>query len=135
MCQQAIRKLIISFLRHMNRSRNFHFQDGADVAHLEFNLMIGTLIADEFLDFRKVQQERSSLSDEPPSETEVMKYCCQFSAVFSEFNKVLFGSYSFGVMLIQFINRGGLQCIKEIIFWIVKYQYHLERDPKPKSLN
>ena len=64
-----------------------------------------------------------------------MKYCCQFSAVFSEFNKVLFGNYSFGVLLLEFINKGGLECIKEIILWIVQYIFVLERTPQPKSLN
>jgi hypothetical protein len=55
------------------------------------------LIAEEFKDFYRV----SSL--QVVSETDMMRICCQFSAVFSEFNKVLFGSFSMGVMLIEFL--------------------------------
>ena len=64
-----------------------------------------------------------------------MKYCCQFSAIFSEFNKFLFGNFSFGAMLIEFIERGGIECVKEIIMWILKYIYEEERKPQPKSMN
>jgi hypothetical protein len=36
-----------------------------------------------------------------------MKYCCQFSAVFAEFNKVLFGNWAFGTMQVEFFDKGG----------------------------
>lgn len=48
---------------------------------------------------------------------------------------MLFGSYSFGVMLMQFIQRGGLNCVKEIIIWLIRYIYYLEKEPGLKSLN
>jgi len=60
----------------------------------------------------------------------VMRYYCQLSATFSEFNKVLFGTYSNGVMMIEFLERGGLECIKEIIIWMIKYIWNLERNGK-----
>jgi hypothetical protein len=63
-----------------------------------------------------------------------MRFFCQTSAVFSEFNRVLFGSFSSGVLLIEFIENKGFECIKEIVRWFVKYLYDLEKDTSPKNL-
>jgi hypothetical protein len=38
-------------------------------------------------------------------------------------------------MFIEFVNRGGIQLIKDLILWLVKYLYHLEHNKRPKSLN
>ena len=38
----------------MNRSKNIHFQEKIDINLLEFNRVIGGLIAEEFLEFRKI---------------------------------------------------------------------------------
>ena len=136
MCQQAIRKLVFNFMRQVNRSKSLHFSEAVDIRVLQFNRLIGSLIADEFLDFRKIPRSIIDFDDDNlPEETEVMKYCCQFSAVFSEFNKVLFGAWSYGVLFIEFFEKGGLDCIKEMILWLVRYLYKLEKNGQPKSLN
>jgi hypothetical protein len=94
---------------------------------LEFNQMIGGLIAEEFLDFRRVEMSKQDdlMSDEN-YDIRVMRYYCQLSATFAEFNKVLFGNYSNGIMMVEFIERGGLDCIKEIVVWMIKYIQNLE---------
>lgn len=63
-----------------------------------------------------------------------MRYCCQLSGVLSEFNKVLFGLYSSGTTLIEFLQRGGLESTKKIILWLAKYLYRVEKDKRPISL-
>ena len=98
-------------------------------------MQIGALIAEEFKSFTAIIKARDSNSLQMIEETEVMKYCCQFSAIFSEFSKVLFGKLAFGPMLLEFINLGGLESVFDIIRWLVKYLYELEHNGKPKSLN
>ena len=63
-----------------------------------------------------------------------MRYFCQTSAVFAEFNRVLFGNFSSGVLFIEFIEKGGLECIKDIVRWLIRYLYEMEQDEKPKNL-
>jgi hypothetical protein len=75
------------------------------------------------------------IEDSREFEITAMRYYCQLSAVFSEFNKVLFGNYTSGILMIEFFEKGGLDCIFDIIRWIVKYLYMLEKNGKPKSLN
>lgn len=55
-------------------------------------------MAEEFKDFENVEKIINC------DETDVMRVCCQFSAVFSEFNKVLFGNFSTGALLIEFLQ-------------------------------
>jgi len=55
LCQHAIRKLIYGYLRYLNRQKTINFETDQDLNILEFNKMIGGLIAEEFLDFRRVE--------------------------------------------------------------------------------
>jgi|LauGreDrversion4_2_1035121.scaffolds.fasta_scaffold02673_14 hypothetical protein len=63
-----------------------------------------------------------------------MRCCCQFSAVLSEFNKVLFGTWSSGALFQEFFNRGGFEAVKEMVLWLVEYLYAIEKDQESKSL-
>jgi hypothetical protein len=102
MCQHAVRKLINGLLRSMNRQKSIHFTNDLDPKILEFNQMIGKLIAEEFLDFKKIETIELGGSS---MYIKTMRFFCQTSAVFSEFNRVLFGSFSSGVLLIEFIEN------------------------------
>ena len=84
--------------------------------------MIGSLITEEFLDFKKVE----SIMPGESGNIKAMRYFCQISAVFSEFNRVLFGPFSSGVLFIEFIEKGGFECIKDIVRWLVRYLYEME---------
>jgi hypothetical protein len=130
MCQHAARKLINGLLRSINKQKSINFSNDIDPKILKFNQMIGGLIAEEFLDFKKVEQ----IMPRDSGNIKAMRYFCQTSAVFSEFNRVLFGSFSSGVLFIEFIEKGGLECIKDIVRWLVKYLYEMEQDEKPKNL-
>ena len=104
-----------------------HFTSDIDPKILEFNKLVGKLIAEEFLDFKKIEvtaKEKADLGSNINIKT--MRYFCQTSAVFSEFNRVLFGSFSSVVLLIEFIENQGFECIKDIVRWFVKYLYELE---------
>jgi len=69
-----------------------------------------------------------------PDETDVMRFCAQFSAVFSESSKVLFGSATLGPLLIEFFDRGGLKSVKVMITWLVRYLNLLESQSPRKSI-
>lgn len=124
MCQHAVRKLINGLLRSLNKQKSINFTNDIDPKILKFNQQIGQLIAEEFLDFKKV--EHIMPSDAGCIKT--MRYFCQTSAVFSEFNRVLFGSFSSGVLFIEFIERGGFECIKDIVRWLIRYLFEMEQD-------
>lgn len=119
MCQHAIRKLINGLLRSLNKQKSINFANDIDPKILRFNQQIGQLIAEEFLDFKKIENSMLNKSGSIKS----MRYFCQISAVFAEFNRVLFGNFSSGVLFIEFIERGGLECIKDIVRWLVMYLY------------
>lgn len=106
-----------------------HFGDKPDIKGMAYNKVVGCLIAEEFKDFTNV------VSIVDCDDTDVMRVCCQFSAVFSEFNKVLFGNFSTGVLLIEFLQQGGLKTVEQIILWLVEYVYRQEMRPEKKSLN
>lgn len=57
MCQQAVRKLILSLLKVVNKSKQVTFGEATDIKILKFNQLIGSLIAEEFSEFLKLPQE------------------------------------------------------------------------------
>ena len=63
-----------------------------------------------------------------------MKYCCQFSAIFSEFNKVVLENYATGSMFLSFYNHGGFTHVKNVVLWILKFNYNLQRRNAPFSV-
>lgn len=87
-----------------------HFSGPVDNKVLELYKLIGGHIAQQFNEVSKLPSLETL-----PDETEVMRFCCQFSAVFSECSKVLFGSATLGPLLIEFFDRGGLKSVKVII--------------------
>ena len=64
---------------------------------------------------------------EDAAEVEVMKYCCQFSAVFSELSKVLFQSISAPSLLLSFIHENGLSYVEKLVLYLVKYIYRVQK--------
>jgi len=97
----------------MNKAKH-HFTDKVPRINLEFNKDIGKLIAEQYFDFSILP----SVNTDP---LEIMKYCCQFSAIFGEFNKVLFEKVAHGTMLIAFVNNGGLTSVQNLIKWILRF--------------
>jgi len=72
MCQHSIRKLINGLLRSINRQKSINFANDIDPKILKFNQMIGGLIAEEFLDFKKVENIMPSDS----GNIKAMRYFC-----------------------------------------------------------
>jgi hypothetical protein len=64
--------------------------------------------------------------DEEAQSIRAMRFFCQMSAVFAEFNRVLFGNFTSGVLLIEFFERGGLDCVKDLVLWVVKHLFKIE---------
>lgn len=88
-----------------------HFSDKVDTSTYFFNQEMGSLIAQEF------KEANNMPSYDTVDEVSVMKYCCQLSAVFQEFNKILLGGYSHGALLLTFIEEGGIEAVKNLIVW------------------
>ena len=116
----------MSFLRVVNKAKP-HISEKVPHVTLEFNKEIGSLVAEQYADFSHLPSER-------PSPLEIMKYCCQFSAIFGEFNKVLFDKTAHGSMFIGFVNRGGLTHVQNLVRWILQSQYQLEAEKAQLSL-
>ncbi len=61
----------------MNRQKTINFETDQDLNMLEFNKMIGGLIAEEFLDFRRVEMSRQDeLMTDENYDIRVMRYYC-----------------------------------------------------------
>lgn len=104
----------------LNRKK-MHFSDKVERHVLEFNKLIGSLIASQFSDFIRFTTEN-------PTDEQLMRCCCWFSSMFSEFNKILFEKIAFGSMFLGFVNNGGLKHVKSLTMWLLEVIYQRERE-------
>ncbi|CDW84627.1 ubiquitin hect domain family protein [Stylonychia lemnae] len=126
LCQTNIRKLLTNVIRIMNKKK-MHFTEQVDIQLLEFNREIGKLIAEQYKDFERILKQKDD-------ELEVMKYCCQYSAIFGVFNKIIFHNSSFGSMFLSFVYNDGLEQVKNLVLYLIDYQYKLHKQQKPFML-
>ena len=98
-------------------SKKIHFSASMSEKVVLLNQSIGKCIAEEFKDFKDLEERES----ERISEMYIMQMCCQHSAVLGEFNKIMFPPLlSSGFVFKEFIANKGLEYVAHLMKWLIE---------------